>query len=99
MSTPEGDFETALDESADAERRERAIDELRTANECDRLADIAERDGLGERYRALALEDRAHPQCRPTLSRLVEDGGLPEALHGRAESLLSEISEGSGAEP
>lgn len=99
MSTPPENFEIAADESSDAEERERAIGELVTANDCDRLAELVRRDDLDERYRERALEGLAHPQCRPMLQQLADGGDLPESLQGRAESLLDETPEDAGAGP
>ena len=99
MSTPPENAEIAADESSDAEERERAISELETANDCDRLAELVRRDDLDERYRERALEGLAHPQCRPRLQTLAEGGDLSESLRGRAETLLDETPEGAGAGP
>ena len=99
MSTPPENAEIAADESADAEERERAIDELETANDCDKLAELVRRDDLDERYRERALEGLAHPQCRPRLQKLVDGGDLSESLRGRAETLLDDTPEGAGAGP
>ncbi|NEU55909.1 hypothetical protein [Halorussus sp. MSC15.2] len=99
MSTPADHFETALDESSDAAARERAIGELETANECDRLADLAREDDLDETYREQALSGLAHPQCKSMLRQVAEDGDLPESLRDRAETLLEDTPDDSGAGP
>lgn len=99
MTTPESDFETAVDESNDKQTREDAIDELRTANECDRLADLARMDDLADEFREQAVEKLAHPQCKPMLETLVENEELPDTLHEQAATLLEETPEDSGAGP
>jgi hypothetical protein len=99
MVTPEENFETAMDESGDPEARETAIGELETANDCDRLAELVRADDLEDRYRERALTGFAHPQCKPTLQSLVEDGDLPASLHEQAESLVEETPDGGGAGP
>ena len=99
MSTPEEKFETARDGSGETEERERAIDELGTANECDRLAELVRMDDLEDRYRERALSGLAHPQCRLTLESLVESGDLPGSLLEEAESLLDGTPEDAGAGP
>ncbi|NHN60300.1 MULTISPECIES: hypothetical protein [Halorussus] len=99
MSTPEQNLETAMDGSSDDEARERAIDELETANECDALADLARSADLAERYRERALEKLATPQCDSKLAELVDGGELPGSLRERAESLLEETPEDAGAGP
>lgn len=91
MSTPEGDFETAVDDSNDREAREQAIDELETANECDMLADLVRMDDLGTEYREQALDRLATPQCKPTLGNLVDGRDLPESLQEQAETLLEDV--------
>ena len=99
MSTPEENFEIARDGSSDESERERAINELETANECDSLAELARADDLDERYREMALAGLAHPQCRSMLETIAEGGALPESLQERAETLLGETPEDSGAGP
>ena len=99
MSTPEGNFETAIDEASDPEVRETAIGELETANECDRLAELARMDDIEDRYRERAVAGMAHPQCKSMLQSLVESGDLPESLRDRAETLLEETPGDSGAGP
>lgn len=91
MSTPEGDFETAVDQSNDREAREGAIDELDTANECDTLADLVRLDELETEYREQALDRLASPQCRPALEPLVDDSALPDTLREQAERLLEDV--------
>ncbi|WP_135820342.1 hypothetical protein [Halostella litorea] len=99
MSTPEENYETATDESADRDAREAAIDTLETANECSRLAKLARMDGIDESYRELALDALAHPQCRTRLRQLVEGDDLSGSLRERAERLLDETPESAGAGP
>lgn len=99
MSTPEDDFETALDSSSDPAARERAIGELETANDCDKLADLARNDDLDETYREQALTGLAHPQCKSMLREVAEGGDLPESLRKRAEELLEDTPDDSGAGP
>ena len=41
----------------------------------------------------------AHPQCKSMLQSLVESGDLPESLQDRAETLLEETPDNSGAGP
>lgn len=60
MSMPEENFEIATGGSNADEDREKAIDQLGTANECDELAELARTDDLADRYRERAetlLED------------------------------------------
>ncbi|QLG27002.1 hypothetical protein HUG10_05360 [Halorarum halophilum] len=99
MSTPEENFETAVDESSDSEARLQAIGVLETANECDSLAEIVTREDLEEQYREEALDGLAHPQCKSTLEALVDDGDLTGSLREHAESLLSETPDGAGGGP
>lgn len=99
MSTAEENFEIAIDGSRDPEERERAIGGLETANACSELAALVEEADVDRRYRERALENLAHPQCKPTLERLVEDDAVPDGLYGRAESLLEGTPDGSGAGP
>ena len=99
MSTPEENFETAIDESSEREARLQAIGVLETANECDSLADIVTKEDLDEQYREEALDGLGHPQCRSTLEVLVDDGDLTESLREHAESLLSETPDDAGAGP
>lgn len=99
MGTPEENFETARDESSDDDARERAINQIETANECDMLSDLVRDDDLEEKYRELALESLAHPQCKPVLETLVEGGDLPETFQEKGESLLSETPDDAGAGP
>lgn len=97
MGTPAANFEIAVDESTADERREQAIDELRTANECKRLAELVEADELEMQYREQALTSVAHPQCKPTLEMLAENEDLSEPLRKGAGSLLQEMPDDSGA--
>lgn len=99
MSTPPENFETAVDDSSDPEARERAISDLETANDCDKLAEIARRDDLEDRYRERALEGLAHPQCRSILQRVADDEALPESLRDRGEALLEDTPGDAGAGP
>ncbi|MFC4550099.1 MULTISPECIES: hypothetical protein [Halorussus] len=99
MNAPTEKLETASDSSNDPETRERAINELGTANDCARLVELARMDDIGERYREQALSSLAHPQCRTRLEALVEDRELPESLRERAETLLEETPEDAGAGP
>jgi hypothetical protein len=99
MSTPEENFETAMDESSDAEAREAAIDHLETANDCDKLAELARMDDLEDRFRERAVAGLAHPQCKPMLQTLAEDGDLPASLREQAETLVEETPDGAGAGP
>jgi hypothetical protein len=99
MSTPEENFETTMDGSSDPEARETAIGELETANDCDRLAELARSDDVEDRDRERALFGLAHPQCKPTLRSLVADGDLPSSLHEQAGTLVEETPDGAGAGP
>jgi hypothetical protein len=99
VSTPEENLRTAVDESTESDARERAIDELETANECDTLAELVRNADLEERYRERALTNLAHPQCKRTLRSLVDDGDVPESLRDRAETLLEETPDDAGAGP
>lgn len=51
MKTPQKNFEIAVDESHGREAREDAIDNLQTAIECDKLADLVRMNELDEQYR------------------------------------------------
>ena len=95
MSGTDDSFDTAMDESSEAEARESAINDLETANECDRLAELVRTDDIEDRYREQALEGLGHPQCRSMLETLVEEGSAPESLRDRAETLLEELPDDS----
>lgn len=97
MGAPAANFETVVDESTADERREQAIDELRTANECKRLAELVEANELEMQYREQALTSVANPQCKPTLEMLAENEDLPEPLRKEAGSLLQEMPDDSGS--
>ncbi|MFC6719510.1 hypothetical protein ACFQGT_14025 [Natrialbaceae archaeon GCM10025810] len=99
MSTPQENFEIALDDSSDADAREEAIGDLETANECARLEEIVRNDGLDDRMRERALEGLANPQCRPTLESVADGDDLDGSLTERAESLLEETADGTGGSP
>lgn len=99
MATPEEYFKTATDESRDMDARERAIDNLETANDCDRLAALVRMGDIEEQYRERALTGLAHPQCKSMLQTLVDDGDVPESLESRAENLLQETADDAGAGP
>ena len=99
MSTPEENVEIALDESSDDSARESAIDDLETANECDRLADVVLDDDVDDRYRGQALASLAHPQCASTLRSLAGNDDLPQSMRERAEELLDDTPESAGAGP
>lgn len=99
MGTPEENFETARDESSDGDARERAINQLEAANECDMLADLVRNGDLEKEYREQALKSLAHPQCKPMLETLVEDGDLSETYQEKGKSLLSQTPDDSGAGP
>lgn len=99
MSTPEENFETAREGSSGDEERERAIDDLATANECDMLADLVRMDDLDEQYRERAVATLATPQCTETLRTLSGDEELPDALREQAERLLEQTPDDSGAGP
>ena len=91
MSGTDDSFDTAMDESGEAEARESAINDLETANECDRLAELVRTDDIEDQYREQALEGLGHPQCQSTLETLVEEDDLPESLRDRAETLVEEM--------
>lgn len=99
MSTQEENFEIVVDDSRSADSRKRAIDELESANECDRLSALARRDDVERQYRERAVAGLAHPQCKGMLEELVENGDLPESLREQAEKLLRETPDDSGAGP
>lgn len=99
MATPEESHEIALDESNDREDRKRAIGQLEAANECDMLADLVRNDSLEDDLRKLAFENLAHPQCKPVLETLVENGEVPEAFEGDGRTLLEQTPDDSGAGP
>lgn len=90
MSTPERNFEIAADDAEGETRREEAIDGLRTANECDMLADLARDDSLADRYRRRAVRALGSPQCTSMLRSLVEAGELDSELRTTAERLVEE---------
>ena len=94
--TPTECVDLAVDESATDEQREDAVDELRTANECDELEELVRKDDLDDRYRERALRALATPQCDSTLRELVEESSLDESLRDDAEALLREVEENSG---
>jgi hypothetical protein len=96
VSTPEENAEIAVDESKDPSAREEAIDDLRAANECSRLTDIALNDDIDDRYREQAVTNLAHPQCKPALRALVERSELPESMQNRAEELLDDTPDRAG---
>ena len=96
MTETDERYDTAVDESSDAEAREQAIDDLEAANECDQLAKLVRADGLDDRYREQALASLAHPACEQTLERLLDAEDLPESLRGRAEELAQETPEDAG---
>ncbi|RBI58989.1 hypothetical protein DMJ13_24580 [halophilic archaeon] len=91
--TPKECVDLAVDESASKDRREDAIQELKTANECDELEKLVRMDGLDDRYRERALRALATPQCDSTLRELVEEGPLDESLRESATELLREVEE------
>jgi hypothetical protein len=97
--TPEENYDTALDQSTDRATRERAIENLEAANECDMLVELVQTDGLERRYREQALSSLAQPSCRTTLETLVGETDLDESLAERAGSLLEETPEDAGAGP
>lgn len=97
MSTPEENAEIAVDESSDPSAREEAIDDLEAANECSQLADIALNDDIEDRYREQAVASLAHPQCKQALQTLVERSELPESMQDRAEELLDDTPDTTGA--
>ena len=99
MSTPEAHFEAVKDESSDDQRREEAIEGLEAANECDMLADIVRDDDIDSRFREQALNSLGHPQCKSMLETVVESEDLPESQQQRAEQLLQETPDDSGAGP
>ena len=86
--TPEECVDLASDPSAPLEAREAAVDELRTANECDELAALATDDALETDYRRYVLEAMATPQCEELLADLAGDAGLAETLRREADALL-----------
>lgn len=89
--TPQECVDLAVDSSASREDREAAVDELKTANECDELAEIAANEDLSSDIRQRALRAIATPQCDSMLRNLVERGGLDESLQQQAEELLDEL--------
>lgn len=91
--TPEDCVALAVDASADPENRENAIHELKMANECDELAELASNDEIDGRYRTQALRFLGTPQCDSTLRRLVEEESLGSSLQETAEELLREMDD------
>lgn len=91
--TPQECVDLAVDSSASKADREAAVDELKTANECDELADIAANDDLGSDIRQRALRAIATPQCDSMLENLVERDTLDESFQQQAETLLQELDE------
>ncbi len=81
--------ELALDETAAAKARTDAINELKTANECDELEAFARTDDLGEQYRRRALESLATRHCDSTLHDLVDAEHLAKPCHQEAVELLT----------
>lgn len=92
-------FEIAADASNDDETREGAINSLEAANECNLLAELVRMDDLEEVYRKMALTSLAHPPCSSMLRSLVEEGELSDPYRERAENLLENTPEDSGAGP
>ena len=99
MSTPDENFETAVNDSQSADARRRAIDDLEAANECEKLSTLVRRDDIGTQYREQAMSSLAHPQCKDRLEALVERGEIPSSLEEQAESLLRETPDDAGAGP
>lgn len=99
MTTPEESFETVVDGSREAEARTDAIEQLATANECDRLEDLVRSADLDEQYREKALTSLANPQCKSTLEQLVDHEEIPETMQDKAETLLQETADDAGAGP
>lgn len=91
--TPQECVDLAVDSTAPREEREDAIDELRTANECDELAGVATDASLETDYRRYALEAMATPQCDSMLRDLIEAGELEDSLRREAEALLQDSSD------
>lgn len=89
--TPQECVDLAVDSSASREDREAAVDELKMANECDELADIAANEDLSSDIRQRALRAIATPQCDSMLENLVERAVLDESLQQQAEELLDEL--------
>lgn len=96
MSDPEKSFEIAVDQTNDRPTRTNAIDELESANECSRLAEIVQRDDLEDQYREEAVIKMASPQCKDTLESLLAAGELPDFITERAETLLQETPDHPG---
>lgn len=96
MSDPAESFDIAVDESNDREARTDAIDELESANECGKLAEIVQRDDLADEYREEAVIKMASPQCKDTLETLLDSGDLPESLAKRAETMLQDTPDHPG---
>lgn len=88
MSSPSQNFQTAVDKKPDRDEREDAIDALADADECDKLAVIAQMSGLDGPLRRRALNAMGRAECTDVLRALVEDGGLDESLQSDAERLL-----------
>lgn len=88
--TPQECVDLASDPSASRDEREAAVDELRTANECDELAALATDDAMGTDYRRYVLEAMATPQCEDLLAELADDTDLEETLRREADALLHE---------
>ena len=88
--TPEECVDLAVDASADPDNRESAIHELKMANECDELAEIASNDDLEDRYREQALRSLGTRQCDTMLQRLVEEESLAPPLQETATEILRE---------
>ena len=99
MNAPEQQFELARDASESIDRRVGAIDELGTANECDKLETLVLDSELDAEVRKHALSTLASPQCASTLRSIVESNALDPALREDAETLLSEAEDGSDGTP
>ena len=91
--TPQECVDLAVDSSASQQDREAALDELKTANECDELADIATNEDVGSDIQQRALHALATPQCDSMLENLVERSDLDESLQGEAEELLEGLDD------
>lgn len=91
--TPRECVALAVDASADRDDRADAIHDLKMANECDELAELALRDELDDELRQQALRSLGTPQCDSMLRRLVENDSLDRSLQREAENLLGEMED------
>lgn len=88
MSSPEQDFQIAVDATPARGEREDAIDRLADAGACDKLAVLVQLGGLDGPLRRRALNGLDRAGCTDVLGTLVEKGGLEASLRSDAEEMI-----------